>query len=321
MAGGFAISPLLQEMMVYVGQMESYAKGVEVLEKLAGVGVGAAQLYRVTNTYGALLEPEIVSEETEPEPWAVDEGEIVYAEMDGGMILTEDDWREVKVGRMFRENDCRTSASKNRNGSIQESRYAAYLGGYQEFTNRFDPIIMPYGHLGERLVFISDGAVWIKNWITENYPEATQILDFYHVKEHLAKFAELAQPDAVKRRKWLDDQADRLLNGDLRQVVRAVRAFTLPLPRSRKEQQNLINYLLDNEYRMQYQVYLECGLFIGSGAIEAAHQTVVQCRLKRSGQRWSVNGAQNMLNLRVTYMSNQWHKIVNLIQQPIAQAA
>lgn len=321
MAGGFAISPLLQEMMVYVGQMEPYAKGVEVLEKLAGVGVCEAQLYRVTNTYGALLEPEIVPDETVLELGTVDEGEIVYAEMDGGMILTDDDWREVKVGRLFRENDCRTSASENRSGSILESRYSAYLGGYQEFMNRFDPIIIPYGHLDERLVFISDGALWIKNWITENYPEATQILDLYHVKEHLAKFAELAQPDAVKRRKWLDDQSNRLLNGSLGQVIHAVRAFTLPLPRARKEQQNLVNYLLDNEYRMQYQDYLENGLFIGSGAIEAAHRTVVQCRLKRSGQRWSVNGAQNMLNLRVAYMSDQWHKVVNLIQHPIAQAA
>ena len=321
MAGGFAISPLLQEMMVYVGQMEPYAKGVEVLEKLAGVGVCEAQLYRVTNTYGALLEPEIVPDETVLELGTVDEGEIVYAEMDGGMILTDDDWREVKVGRLFRENDCRTSASENRSGSILESRYSAYLGGYQEFMNRFDPIIIPYGHLDERLVFISDGALWIKNWITENYPEATQILDLYHVKEHLAKFAELAQPDAVKRRKWLDDQSNRLLNGSLGQVIHSVRAFTLPLPRARKEQQNLVNYLLDNEYRMQYQDYLENGLFIGSGAIEAAHRTVVQCRLKRSGQRWSVNGAQNMLNLRVAYMSDQWHKVVNLIQHPIAQAA
>jgi len=321
MAGGFAISPLLQEMMVYVGQMEPYAKGVEVLEKLAGVGVCEAQLYRVTNTYGALLEPEIVPDETVPELGTVDEGEIVYAEMDGGMILTDDDWREVKVGRLFRENDCRTNASENRSGSILESRYSAYLGGYQEFMNRFDPIILPYGHLDKRLVFISDGALWIKNWITENYPEATQILDLYHVKEHLAKFAELAQPDAVKRRKWLDDQSNRLLNGSLGQVIHSVRAFTLPLPRARKEQQNLVNYLLDNEYRMQYQDYLENGLFIGSGAIEAAHRTVVQCRLKRSGQRWSVNGAQNMLNLRVAYMSDQWHKVVNLIQNPIAQAA
>lgn len=54
---GFAISPLLQEMMVYVGQMESYGNGVEVLERLAGVEVSSTQLYRVTDSYGALLEP------------------------------------------------------------------------------------------------------------------------------------------------------------------------------------------------------------------------------------------------------------------------
>jgi hypothetical protein len=308
-------------MMVYVGQMECYSQGVELLEKLAGVDVCEAQLYRVTNTYGALLEPEIMQDETVAELGVVDEGEVVYAEMDGGMILTDDDWREVKVGRLFRENDCRISASENRNGSIQQSQYAAYLGDYQEFMNRFGTIIIPYRYLDERLVFISDGALWIKNWITKNYPKATQILDLYHVKEHLAKFAEQAQPDVVKRRKWLDQQADRLLNGGLAQVIQSVQAFTLPLPRARKEQQNLVNYLLDNEYRMQYQEYIENGLFIGSGAIEAAHRTVVQCRLKRSGQRWSENGAQNMLNLRVAYMSNQWNKVVNLIKRSTDQAA
>lgn len=321
MFGGFAISPMLQEMMVYVGQMEPYAKGVELLEKLAGVDVCEAQLYRVTNTYGALLEAERMQEETGLSLGDVEESEVVYAEMDGGMILTDEDWREVKVGRVFRERDCRTRAYENRNGSIQQSRYSAYLGGYQEFMNRFDPDIAPYAHLGDRLVFISDGALWIKKWISENYPEATQILDLYHVKEHLAKFAELAQPDILKRRKWLDIQADRLINDGLGQVIQAVRAFTIPLPRARKEQQNLINYLLDNEYRMQYQQYIENGLFIGSGAIEAAHRTVVQCRLKRSGQRWSENGAQNILNLRVAYMSNQWNKVVNLIKHPTGQAA
>ena len=118
-------------MMVYVGQMECYSQGVELLEKLAGVDVCEAQLYRVTNTYGALLEPEIMQDETVAELGVVDEGEVVYAEMDGGMILTDDDWREVKVGRLFRENDCRISASENRNGSIQQSQYAAYLGDYQ----------------------------------------------------------------------------------------------------------------------------------------------------------------------------------------------
>ena len=301
--------------------MESYGKGVEVLEKLARVKVCEAQLYRVTDSYGALLEADICQQEPSFEATTVDEGEVVYAQMDGSMILTDDDWREVKVGRMFRENDCQISRSEKRNGSIKQSSYSAYLGNYQEFMQRFDKTISPYGHMDENLVFISDGALWIKNWICENYPKATQILDFYHVKEHLARFAEYAQVDANKRRTWLEQQADRLLKDDLGQVLQSILAFTLPLPKARAEQEKLVNYLLDNEYRMQYQAYLENGLFIGSGAIEAAHRTLIQCRLKQSGQRWSEKGAQNMLNLRVAYMSNQWHKVIHLIQNSTVQAA
>ncbi|MEO8764779.1 MAG: hypothetical protein ABI416_10850 [Ginsengibacter sp.] len=37
-----------------------------------------------------------------------------------------------------------------------------------------------------------------------------------------------------------------------------------------------------------------CGI-IGSGAIESAHRTVIQKRMKLSGQRWSKCGAQNIL--------------------------
>lgn len=307
--------------MVYVGQMESYGKGVEVLEKLAGVSVGEAQLYRVTDAYGALLED--AAQEATPVPVVaeVDASEVVYAQMDGSMVLTDESWREVKVGRVFRENDCRVSHAENRNGSIKHSLYSAYMGHCQEFTNRFDRLTSAYRSLDERLVFITDGAVWIRNWISENYPKARQILDFYHVKEHLSRFAEQAQPDVYKRRQWLEQQADQLLDGQVKTVIQNVRAFTLPLPKARAEQQNLINYLGDNQYRMCYKQYIEDGLFIGSGAIEAAHRTLVQCRLKLSGQRWTTIGAQNMLGLRVVHLSGQWEKVVDLIRQQSARAA
>ncbi len=51
---------------------------------------------------------------------------------------------------------------------------------------------------------------------------------------------------------------------------------------------------------MNYQEYTKiwCGI-IGSGAIESAHRTLVQKRMKRSGQRWSWKGAQHILNLGV----------------------
>jgi hypothetical protein len=34
--------------------------------------------------------------------------------------------------------------------------------------------------------------------------------------------------------------------------------------------------------------------------------------MKLSGQRWSVEGAQNMLNLRVTYMNERWDNVISL---------
>ena len=65
-------------------------------------------------------------------------------------------------------------------------------------------------------------------------------------------------------------------------------------------------YLQANRDRIDYKTYRERGLLIGSGAIESAHRTVMQRRLKRAGQRWSINDAQRVLTLRVCAMSNRW---------------
>src|SRR5690606_12224932 len=72
-----------------------------------------------------------------------------------------------------------------------------------------------------------------------------------------------------------------------------------------------IHYYEMNIDRMDYKYYKTIGAgIIGSGAIESAHRTVVQKRMKQSGQRWSINGAQNMLNLRVTYMNENWDNVI-----------
>ncbi len=75
----------------------------------------------------------------------------------------------------------------------------------------------------------------------------------------------------------------------------------------------LISYYSNNKDRMRYQDFAKtgCGI-IGSGAIESAHRTLVQKRMKQSGQRWSWKGAQHMLNLRVVRKNNDWNKIIEL---------
>ena len=77
-----------------------------------------------------------------------------------------------------------------------------------------------------------------------------------------------------------------------------------------------------NTKRMDYKSYrqLGCGI-IGSGAIESAHRTVIQKRMKLSGQHWSRNGVDNMLRLRVISMNKQWGKVISLLRKPSIRAA
>ncbi len=64
---------------------------------------------------------------------------------------------------------------------------------------------------------------------------------------------------------------------------------------------------------MDYQKYRPTGAGLtGSGAIESAHRTLIQRRMKLSGQRWGLQGAQNMLNLRLIRMNVQWNKIIEM---------
>ena len=81
------------------------------------------------------------------------------------------------------------------------------------------------------------------------------------------------------------------------------------------EKQKLLTYLQNNETRINYGLYKEQGLLLGSGAIESANRDVIQKRMKLSGQRWTLKGAQQMLNLRVCYKSANSIKLNELITQ------
>ena len=75
---------------------------------------------------------------------------------------------------------------------------------------------------------------------------------------------------------------------------------------------SLIEPLIEDDC-MQYKTYREQGLLIGSGPIEAAHRNVIQQRMKRSGQKWSLDGAQALANLRCYRCSQSWDSIEKII--------
>ena len=100
-----------------------------------------------------------------------------------------------------------------------------------------------------------------------------------------------------------------MLASKVKQVIRDIKK----LAPGNEQAKQVIAYYEVNINRMDYKYYNTIGAgIIGSGAIESAHRTVVQKRMKLSGQRWSVEGAQNMLNLRVTYMNERWDNVICL---------
>ena len=62
-----------------------------------------------------------------------------------------------------------------------------------------------------------------------------------------------------------------------------------------------------------YKTYRDKGLLIGSGPIEAEHRNVLQQRMKLYGPKWSIDGANEIANLRCYKKSGAWDIIEKMI--------
>jgi len=231
--------------------------------------------------------------------------EIVYAHADGGMVLTRpNDWKEVKVGRVYKgEAIHKLSATRS---MIKDSWYCFHLGGHEEFEWKMSEYLDDYEYLKERLVIIIDGAKWMGDWFTAEYPKAQQILDYYHAIEHFSGFANKVIHLKTSRVEWLSLIKETLMQRGGEATLAMVEQIECKTEKKKEEKAKLLTYLNNNKYRMDYPVYRSKGLQIGSGAMEAAHRTLVQKRCKLSGQRWTPKGVTNIISLRNLKMNNQW---------------
>lgn len=309
----FGISSKLQELLCLVGQAYVFEEGSEILNQTLGLKISSKQIQRVSEYYGQAIEEQqeqYISEEKEvPVLPTLNEEELIYMMMDGSMVYTrEEEWKEMKVGRIFAGID-RVPIQKNRN-QITQSMYVCHLGNHKDFFAKWEAYIRSY----KNIVCIADGAKWLWNWVEDNYPDVIQILDFYHAIEKLAVFASNQYINKEERNKWMEIQKQQLLNNNVKIIINQLREATAISNEAEKTRTDVIRYYKNNIKRMQYKTYVEKGYLVGSGAIESAHRNVVQQRLKLSGQRWSMKGAQQIVNLRAYKKSNRWADVVDIIK-------
>jgi hypothetical protein len=302
-------------MACYLGQQEIFEEASHSLKLLVGVDISAKQIERMCHFYGGELEDELESKIKSGEtriPPGENTSDLHYAMLDGAQFMTRDDgWKEIKLGRIFR-GDANLPLSEKRRW-IRQSQYIAHLGEYRPFLEKFEMEL----HGLENFVIVADGAKWIWEWAEANYPEKVQILDFYHAMEHLWEFARLYIKGQSERAEWVAIQKTLLLESDsgVEDVIRSIKAF--PKSKSMKKgkvHSNLLGYVSRNRKRMRYKQFQENGLMIGSGPIESAHRSVLQKRLKLTGQRWSRRGLQALANLRTLNKNGEWDRIIDFIQ-------
>lgn len=281
-----------------------------LLEQFLDIEASAMQIQRICGYYGKAIDPLIKAncEAVIPRIKLTKKEESTYVMLDGSMLYTrEDGWREMKLGRIFSSNQVIDIQRGRR--EIVKSIYVSHLGSVNEFLPKIERFLTGY----KKKIFLADGAPWIWKWIEDNYPGAVQILDFYHAKEKLVIFAHHQFLNQPERDEWLEDQKCKLLNNQVEQVIATLSACRTRNKEAKEAKLKAIAYYTEHEDRMQYKSYLDKGLLIGSGPIEAAHRSVIQQRMKLSGQKWSVCGANAIANLRCYRKSDAWDSVLKII--------
>jgi hypothetical protein len=139
-----------------------------------------------------------------------------------------------------------------------------------------------------------------------------EILDFYHVMEHLWKVGRQFHKGRVLE-EFVEHHARMLLEG---KVDYAVRNFGR-LMRERKlrgkkktKVQRAIKYFRHNRHRMHYDEYLANGYPIGSGVAEGTCRNLVNDRMELTGMKWEHLGAEAMVYTRALYLNEEWDQFV-----------
>jgi hypothetical protein len=152
------------------------------------------------------------------------------------------------------------------------------------------------------LVFVCDGAAWIWNLITTHYPQAVQIVDWYHAADRLHRVAHAAFNQTAPRERWLDCATTNLWEGRVADVIQAC----ADLGAQCAEAQDAMTYFTNNRARMRYDQYRAAGYLIGSGTVESSCKQIVTQRLKCSGAQWIVSGAVATAKARAAWLSAEW---------------
>ena len=312
-----AYSPALARLICLEGADESsFGKAAEHLKEVGGIQIEDRQIQRVIQRVG----PDVVDWNHREVAPGKTPAEVIYISADatgtpmraselvgiqgkgaGGKAST----RMVNLGCVFTQ--LRTDQEGSPMRDYDSTTYTSSFESVSDFG-----VFLRREAIGRGLfstpesVLLIDGATGLEKLGQDYFPDAVQIVDFYHATEHLPELCKLLLGHrgaaAVERRR--KNWRKRLLNGGVEKIIAQARKEAEIIGKT-QEAEKLLGYFVHNVKRMQYRTFRQRGFFIGSGVVEAGCRSIVGTRCKQSGMRWSVDGAENVIAFRCVHASRR----------------
>lgn len=327
-----AMSAELERLAGLTGVQLPFGQGSDLFAELTLVGLSDQSLDKAAQAYGA----EVEEVEREWQAAARDEEALLqrkreerpplrlYGAVDATKVHLrgeeEDPWRDLKVGAWF---EARGRPPKQPDGDWQIQ--AEQITYYTDIcpSSDFSKLLWSSGvqrnaQLARELVFLGDGAEWIWNIVAENFPQAIQILDWFHACEYLTPVAKAAFDDEVQQEAWVQETRTALWEGRLDEAIAACWALA-DERRAQDPAATAATYFHKNRQRMDYPAFRAQGVHIGSGTIESAAKQIGTQRMKVPGARWNEQSARRVAKARAAFLSSQWPSLARRrAQLPLA---
>lgn len=325
---GHKVTPEMAVKIAFAGQMApSFEAAEQGFQYLAGLQISRTLIRQITEETGRKVYEQQMEtaektiarpEETVPAvlPHERKAGTL-YAMADGSQVNTRQkdkegsSWKEMKLALVY--NDKNVITRKGGQAVLVDKEYVAYWGGVDGFKKLvFDTAARAGYGTYERMVVIGDGAHWIWNMYEELFPDAVQILDYYHMCENVYRYAKYLYPyDDQKMKGWAESMIAQIEQGEVDKALASIPS--VDESRLPAGVPNLPTYLSNNRGRMNYMAFQENGFKVGSGAIESGNKKVIQQRMKQSGMRWGVETGQTIASLRAKNASRRWRDVERLL--------
>jgi hypothetical protein len=305
--GSEQLSPALAKACCLLAVDDSFEQVSRKIDQLFGQTVSDDTVKQVVHKVGSIVLQQqdqecdsFFTDKRTPQPQA--KPERLYVAVDGTTVHETDAWHEAKVGCIYFEDE-RFKRHKRYVGCFDRSQTFGWHVWFEACRCGFRE--------AKEVVYIGDGAPWIRTEHRRHFGRATFIIDWFHASEYLWDCGKKLFGEGTKAtEKWVHKRLDLLWDGWTKKLLDDLKEQRKKYRGSKHQALNtLIRYVSNNEEQMRYDVFREKGYDIGSGAVEAACKNVVGKRLKQSGMTWSRTGSSATLALRVTWLNDRWEQL------------